>query len=206
MEIQTLKTGQLATNCYLVYDQKAPDIIVIDPGDDADYIISQLNESNKIPSKIIATHGHFDHLLAVTELKLAYNIPLLMHKDDAFLLNRLQSSAKYFIGIEADPPPSVDQFLKDGDKISVGDYSLDIIATPGHTPGGIALYCKEEKALFVGDTIFEEGGVGRTDFTYSKHNDLIKSIEKLLKLPEDTVVYPGHGEITSVKEAKQHFR
>jgi len=205
LKIRKVVTGQLQTNCYLVFDSQASDCIIIDPGDDADYIARHLTDLNLTPSKIIATHGHFDHLLAVTELKLAYSIPFLIHKNDEFLLKRLRSSAKHFLGIQTDPPPLVDEYLKEGDEIKVGKYVLKVIETPGHTPGGISLYCKKAKALFAGDTVFENGGVGRTDFAYSNNNHLMESIKKLLKLPDETVVYTGHGSNTTVKKIKTHF-
>jgi len=181
-------------------------MIIIDPGDDADYIINQINDLNKKPSMVVATHGHFDHLLAATEVMLAYNIPLLLHKADKFLLKRLQSSAKHFLGVETDPPPVVDRYLTEGEKIKIGKYTLEIISTPGHTPGGIALYCKEAKILFVGDTVFDNGGVGRTDFIYADNKELIKSIRKLMKLPDETVVYPGHGDKTTIEEIKSNLK
>ena len=205
LEVKRLPVGQLQTNCYLVFDSETSDVIIIDPGDDADYIARVITDLNKTPSKIIATHGHLDHVLAVTELKLAYKIPFLIHKDDKLFLKRLRSSAKHFLGIETDPPPPVDKDLKEDDEIKVGKYILKVIETPGHTPGGISLYCKEAKVLFAGDTIFEKGGVGRTDFTYSNSNHLTESIRKLLKLSEDTVVYTGHGGRTTIKEVKTYF-
>lgn len=205
MEIRKLVTGQLQTNCYLVFDNQAPNVIIIDPGDDADYIARIITDLNKTPSKIIATHGHFDHVLAVTELKLAYDIPFLIHKNDEFLLKRLQSTAKHFLGVKTDPAPLVDKYLKEGDEIEVGKYVLKVIETPGHTPGGISFYCKKAKVLFAGDTIFEKGGVGRTDFVYANNSHLMESIRKLLKLPEETVVYTGHGGKTTIKEVKTYF-
>lgn len=205
MEIKTLKTGQLVTNCYLLHDKKSKDVAIIDPGDDAGYIINQLNDLNKTPSKIIATHGHFDHILAANELKLAFNIPLLMHKEDVFLLKRMPSSAKYYTGLETGLPPLVNCYLEEEDIIKVGEYELKIFNSPGHTPGGVALYCKKAGVLFTGDTFFEKGGVGRTDFVYSNNKHLMKSIEKLLKLPNKTVVYPGHGNKTTIKKAKGYL-
>lgn len=205
MQIRKLVTGQLQANCYLVFDDRASDVVIIDPGDDADYIMRVIADLKKTPSRIIATHGHFDHVLAVTELKLAYNIPFLMHKDDEFLLKRLQSTAKHFLGLEVAPPPSVDKYLKKDDVIKIEKSIFKIIETPGHTPGGISLYCKKEKIIFVGDTVFEKGGVGRTDFVYASNHQLIESIQKLLKLPENTVVYTGHGSETTIKEIKTYF-
>ncbi len=206
MRIRELVTGQLQTNCLLVFDDQAPDVIIIDPGDDADYISRIIKDINKTPSMIIATHGHFDHVLAATEIKLAYNIPFLMQKEDEFLLKRLQSSTKRFLGLDADIPPPVDKYLKNNDEIKIGKHLLKVIETPGHTPGGISLYCKEENILIVGDTFFEKGGVGRTDFVYSCNTQLRKSVQKLLKLPDKTTVYTGHGGKTTIKEAKTYLR
>ncbi len=205
MEIRKLVTGQLQTNCYLVYDDQDSDVIIIDPGDDADYITRIIEDLDKKPSKIIATHGHFDHVLAVTELKLAYDIPFLIHKNDEFLLKRLQSSAKHFLGVKTNQAPIVDKYLKENDEIKAGKYILKVIETPGHTPGGISLYCKKAKILFAGDTVFEKGGIGRTDFVYANNSQLMESIQKLLKLPENTVIYTGHGNKTTIKEVKTHF-
>ncbi len=205
MKIRKLVTGQLQTNCFLVYDNQASDVIIVDPGDDADYITRIITDLSKTPSKIIATHGHFDHVLAVTELELAYDIPFLIHKEDKFLLKRLQPTAKHFLGVKTDPTPLVDKYLKEGDEIKIGKYILKVIETPGHTPGGISLYCKKAKILLAGDTIFEKGGVGRTDFVYANNNHLMESIKKLLKLPESTIVYTGHGGNTTIKEAKTYF-
>ena len=205
MEIHKLITGQLRTNCYLAYDSQASDVIIIDPGDDADYIIRKIADLNKKPSKIIATHGHFDHILAATELKLAYDIPFLIHKDDEFLLKRLQSTARHFLGVKTDPAPLANEYLKEDDEVKTGKYTFKVIETPGHTPGGISLYCKKAKILFAGDTVFEKGGIGRTDFVYANNNQLIESIKKLLKLPENTIVYTGHGEETTIKEVKSYF-
>jgi len=198
LKVKTLVVGQLQTNCYLVIDEKSKEAIIIDPGDDADYVIRILSDLDVAPKKIIATHGHFDHVLGVTELKLAYKIPFLMHKADEFLLKRQQSTAKHFLEIEVDPASYVDKYLKENDEINLGNFSFKVIETPGHTPGGISLYCKEEKIVFVGDTIFEQGGRGRADFAYSKEKDLMESIQKLLDLPKKTTVYSGHGGKTRI--------
>lgn len=191
MRVEQLVVGQLQANCYLVWDEKTSQAIIIDPGDDGDFIIRRIQDFNLEPKLIIATHGHFDHILAVTELKLAFNIPLLINRADLFLLNRASRTAQFFMGVKPDPSLPVDKFIKEGDIIKFGKQSLKVIETPGHTPGGIALYFKG--VLFSGDTIFADG-VGRTDFSYGLEEDLRKSIQKLLKFPSDTIVYPGHGD------------
>jgi len=202
LTVKRLIVGQLATNCYLIYDRASGEAIIIDPGDDGDYIIRVLADLEVKPVKIVATHGHFDHILAANELKLAYQIPFLIHREDEFLLKRMGDSASHFLGLATDPAPKTDTYLEEGDSIKVGSLSLKVLATPGHTPGSISLYSKKLGIIFVGDVIFAEGGVGRTDFKYASAKDLEKSIKKLLKLPKDTLIYPGHGEETTIQESR----
>jgi len=198
--VKKLVVGQLQTNCYLILDEKKGEAVIIDPGDDADYLIRVISDLETKPVKIITTHGHYDHLLAVAELKLAYQIPFLIHQEDQFLLSRAAASASRFSGLKASLVPKIDRYLKEGDCLRIGNCRLEIIHTPGHTPGSISLYSNELGAVFVGDLIFAGGGVGRTDFAYSNQRDLEKSIQKLFKLPKKTIVYSGHGEETTIQE------
>lgn len=233
MKIERYVLGPLATNCYLVYDESSFEGVIIDPADEGNFISQKILDLGVEPKFIIATHGHFDHLLAALELKLNFNTPFLMHKADIPLLARTQDSARYFTGLKVDPPANVDKFLKEGDVLKFGQEKLKVIETPGHTPGGICLYGQQESRkrskgrhaefisaskvlnrvqgdkqemvpiLFSGDTLFCQG-VGRTDFSYSSTKDLIKSLkEKILVLPEDTCVYPGHGEVTTIGKEKE---
>ena len=128
---------------------------------------------------IMATHGHFDHILAAYALQLAYNIPFYMHEADAFLLKTMQSSAKHFLHIDVDPPPKLSEI-----------HDLPFIHTPGHTPGSICLYFKKEGVIFTGDTL-----LGRTDFAYSDKIAHARSVSTIFSLPPETKVYPGHGEV-----------
>jgi hydroxyacylglutathione hydrolase len=199
MKIRTLKVGVLKSNCYLAIHEKSNECLIIDPGDDGDYIQRVVADEGVKPIAIIATHGHFDHILAAYELQAAYNIPFMIHKEDEFLLNRMQSSATHFTGVNnPPPPPKIDKYLVPGE-LEIRNYKparageLKIIPTPGHTPGGISLYFKKEKTVFVGDLIFDGGHVGRTDFAYSSSVDLQKSIQKIKKLPSGMTIYPGHG-------------
>ena len=196
--VKKLVVGQLQTNCYLVFDEKNSEAIIIDPGDGADYIIRILNDLDVKPTKIVATHGHFDHILAVNELKLAYKIPFLMSKKDEVLLKWMRKSCKFFTGFDPGPPPKVDKYLNK--LLEVGDLKFEIIETPGHSPGSISLYSNKLGVVFVGDVIFAGGGVGRTDFKYANRKDLEKSIKKLFKLPKNTIVYSGHGAETTIGE------
>ncbi|MBI4991211.1 MBL fold metallo-hydrolase [Candidatus Gottesmanbacteria bacterium] len=194
LNILTLSVGQLQTNCYLVFGKKSHSSLIIDPGDDADYIIKVLSDKKIKPIGIVATHGHFDHLLAVTELKLTFQIPFYLTQKDEFLLKNMRASAKHFLGIDADPPADVDKFIKQGDFFALDNTRLEVMETPGHTPGSICLYNKSESIIFCGDLLFSGGGVGRSDFSYSDNLLLSKSLEKILKLPKNTRVYPGHGQ------------
>jgi len=175
--------------------------------DERDFGVSltDIQRNDLTPRLIIGTHGHFDHLMSVLELKLAFNIPFYLHKDDEFLLDRLDSTAMHFLQLDPGPPPDIDAYLKNKADIKVGDISLKVIHTPGHTPGSICLHEAKEKIIFVGDVIFKDGMEGRTDFSYSDKSKLKKSIRLILKLPKETTVFSGHGEETSVSELAQTF-
>lgn len=198
MDIIKLIVGQLATNCYLVFDE-TKETLIIDPGDDGDFIIQKILDRKLNPKYVIATHGHFDHVGAITQIKLTFNTPFLINKKDYFLLKNAQRSAKHFLGINIDPIIDPDQFIKQGDLIKIGKMKIKVIETPGHTPGGITLYYNN--FLFSGDNLFANG-VGRTDFSYSSKKDFDKSLQKLLKLPEGTMIYPGHGEEINIGKIK----
>jgi len=201
MRIECLIVGQLQTNCYLVWNQISKKAIIIDPGDDADYILHKIQDLGLKPKLIIATHGHFDHVLAVTELKLAFQIPFLIHQADLFLIRRVSETAKYFTGLKADPFLPPDRFIKEKDQLKFGQEKLKVIETPGHTPGSICLY--QKGTLFSGDTLFASG-TGRTDFSYASSEELKISLKKLFQLPLKTVVYPGHGQKTTIIQ-NHHF-
>lgn len=191
MKVISLTVGQMSSNCFLVY-AKNGDCVAIDPGDDADYIIQKILDFDLTPRAIIATHGHFDHILGVLELKLAYNIPFYMHPDDSFLLTRIRETAKHFLGTDPGPAPEVDLPLINGANIRAGDLVLEVIHTPGHTPGSVCLYARPH--LFVGDLVFNDGSVGRTDHAYSNKINLSRSLKNITKFSGSTIIHPGHGE------------
>ncbi len=203
MEIKTLVVGQLQTNCYLAYDKQSREAVVIDPGDDADFIIQQIKDLDLKPKFILATHGHFDHVLAVLELKLAFKIPFLVNKKDEFLVKRASKTADYFLKGEQNLTPVIDKSIKEGDIIVFGKQKLKVLNSPGHSPGGVAFLSRG--VCFSGDTLFRQA-VGRTDYSYGSPKDLMNSIQKLLKLPDKTVVYPGHGLQTAIAEEKTFFK
>jgi hydroxyacylglutathione hydrolase len=206
MEYKSISVGQIATNCYIVWCKKSLKSIVIDPGGDFEFIIKTILQNDLKPIKILATHGHFDHVLAINELKMAFDIPFLLSVKDKITLRHMRQSCQYFCRFDPGPPPIPDEFIKQGDSITFGNEVLKVIATPGHTPGGVCFYHKKDKVLFCGDTIFAHGGIGRTDLKEGDHDLLIKSIKnKVFSLPEDTILLPGHGEESTVRKEKDNF-
>ena len=187
----------------MVFEEKSKETLIVDPGDAADYIERVVSDLGLTPILIVATHGHVDHVLACEELKLAYGISFAASPKDAFLLGRTRQTAKHFFKTNGAISPKIDRTLKEGDEIGVGRDTFRVIETPGHTPGSICLYSRENKVAFVGDLVFKGGEIGRYDFGYSDRRDLNQSIKKvLIAFPEDTILYSGHGEEALVKEVK----
>lgn len=174
--------------------------LVIDPGGNGQGIKSFLEEKGFKLKYIVLTHGHFDHVGAVADLK-DENVEILIHEEDLYLYEIANQQAMNF-GIEIPKLPSPDRFLAEGDRVEFAGMSLDVIHTPGHTPGSISLY--GHGLLFTGDTLFANS-VGRTDFPRSSHDALMKSIkDKLFKLPDDTRVLPGHEDETTINIEKEN--
>ena len=200
MNIHPYPIGQMQANCYLLENEGQA--LLIDPGDSADFLLEKIITQRLELVGIIATHGHFDHIMAVGEIQMSYpKLALSIHQKDAFLLKRIVETARHFL--EYDPvviPVQSTQNLKSG-KFAIQNFQISIIETPGHTPGSCCIHFENEKVLFSGDTLFKSG-IGRYDFSYSDKNDLQKSIEQILALPKVTTVYPGHGEETSIDEEK----
>ena len=196
--IETLVVGQLQTNCYLVFDKKTREAVIIDPGDDAEFIIQKIKDLDLKPQFILATHGHFDHILGALELKLAFKIPFLVHKKDEFIVKRAGRTADYFVKGESNLTPKIDKYIKEGDEIVFGkEGELKVVETPGHSPGGV--FFLNEGVCFSGDTLFKQA-IGRTDYSYGSSKDLLESLKKIFKLPKEMIVYPGHGEVTIIEK------
>lgn len=189
------------TNCYIVEDEETKETMCIDPGGEENKIIEMLDILNAKLKYIYLTHCHGDHIGAVAELKNKKGGKVLIHRFDAEGLDNenINLSSCIDMGdIELEPDSRVD----DKDKIHLGNLEFIVIHTPGHTKGGSSLYCEKEKLLFSGDTLFR-GTWGRTDLPTSSFSDIIDSItKKLLILPDDTIVYPGHGKSTLIGEEK----
>ena len=188
------------TNCYIIEDTSKKEAMVVDPGGEPKKILAMLDTLGIDQIKYIyLTHCHGDHFGAAEEIKKDRGGIVLIHRLDAEGLQNKEISMTDYIGME-DIHVEADSRVDDGDIIHVGDIEFEVIHTPGHTMGGTCLYCKEEKLLLSGDTLFR-GTWGRTDLPTSSFSDIINSItNKLMKLPPETIVYPGHGRVTSIKE------
>ena len=184
MKIHCLKVGPIGTNCYLVEDEATKECLVIDPGDDAGAISRLIEKKHLKPAAIVITHGHWDHVGANKLLKEKYNLPIMMNEEDVF-------------GLKMTDSPAPDKNLKEDDEIKAGGLVFKVMQTPGHSPGGISLYSKEEKVVFTGDTLFY-GTFGRVDLPGSFPEAMVFSLKKLLALPRETKVYPGHGKPTTI--------
>ena len=201
MIIKELVVGPLMANCFICGCSKTKEAVVIDPGGDANTILLALADAKLKVKYIINTHGHFDHVSANGKMKDATGADILIHPLDAPMLEKLSSNAAFF-GVSVENSPPCDQTLEEGDTVSFGDITLEVLHTPGHTPGGISLYT--DGVVFVGDTLFA-GSIGRTDFPGGDFNTLISSIKtKLFKMNDDMRVFSGHGPETSIGIEKRH--
>lgn len=201
MVVEKLVLGRLQTNCYIVGDGQLA--VVIDPADEAARILEVLRRHKLQAMGLVATHAHFDHVLAAQALKKETGAPFYLHREDELVLQEMQKRAEDLLGIQVGPPPQVDIYLEEGDRLTVGQDSLTVIHTPGHSPGGISLF-DGQSTLFSGDTLFA-GSIGRPDLPGGSYEILISSIqEKLLPLDEKVVVYPGHGPSTTIGQEKKH--
>ena len=201
--IKSLTVGPIMANCYILGCEETAAAVVIDPGDDVDKILLALAESKLTVKYIVNTHGHFDHVGGNRKLKEATGADILIHADDAPMLSQLKEAAASF-GLSSDTSPAPDRLLEDGDSLSFGKITLQVLHTPGHSPGGISLYVPGVPgAVFVGDTLFA-GSIGRTDLPGGNFDVLKKSIHnQLFTLPEDVTVYPGHMGTTTIGGEKR---
>lgn len=200
MIIKCIPVGPMGANCYIVGCNDTKEAVVIDPGGDVARILDFLKDQGLTLKYIVNTHGHIDHIAGNDQLRDATGAQLLVHQLDAPMMENPKLNLSGFMGFEVKLKPA-DRLLTDGDTLKVGKIKLDILHTPGHTRGGICLVT--DGAVFSGDTLFN-GSIGRTDFPGGDFDAIINSIKtKLMSLPDDTTVYPGHmGESTVAYERK----
>lgn len=195
MKIFKYSLGELQANCYLLVKDKK--CLMIDPGDNADFLLEEISRQNLTLEAMLATHGHFDHIMGAGAVQTAINKPLAINKKDEFLVKRLKSSVEHFLGYAPDIITPEITPHKEG-KFKVGSLTLEVIHTPGHTPGSVCFFLRDQKVVFTGDTLFKNA-VGRYDFSYGSKKDLYSSIrDKLFTLPDDIKVNPGHGDSSTV--------
>ena len=202
MELYRLTLGRVSTNCYFVYDKESKKALVVDPGDEAERIEGKLHELSLDPVAVLLTHGHFDHIMAAPSLKDAYGIPIYAAGAEAELL---KDSHDNLTGPWGGRPLSIeaDVWLSDQQKVELSGITFMVLTTPGHTKGGCCYYFPEDKVLLSGDTLFA-GSYGRTDLPGGSAGDMARSVGRLLReLPEETAVFPGHGDETTIKREKQ---
>ena len=186
----------MGENCYIIQDEKTKETMIIDPGNVSEHLTETLDAMQVKMKYILLTHCHGDHIGGVQKIKEKYGGKILIHRIDEIGLKDININLSTHIGLE----PVIlqeDARIDDGDLLHVGDLEFKVIYTPGHTAGSISLYCEKEKMLFSGDTLFR-GSWGRTDLPTSSFDDIITSItDKLINLPDDTIVYPGHRKINN---------
>lgn len=203
MKILKFEFNPIGVNTYVVYDETL-ECVIIDAGCCNDYenniLQKAITERNLKPVKLICTHGHFDHVMGNSFICKTFNIKTFMHKNDLENVINAASHSLYF-NVDMIQPPTPCDFVSDGDKITFGNSSLTVIFTPGHTRGGICLYSQSDKLLFSGDTLFKTS-IGRTDLPGGDYEILVASLRKLMQLPNDTKVYCGHGEETTIENEK----
>lgn len=212
IKIGRMVMGAYQTNCYFLYREIGKDVVVVDPGDQGTSIYNALRKYGFSVRAILLTHGHFDHIWGVDELRHAANAaaevdgrePVMVYALDAE--RDLLKNVRLNVSDQAGRPCSTyaDVYLKDGQELTLSDITFRVIATPGHTEGGCCYYIEEAGILVAGDTLFEES-IGRSDFPTGSTSLLVHSIQdKLFALPDETKVYPGHGDLTTIGHEKKY--
>jgi len=193
--------GPLDCNCSVVGDEQTHEAMVIDPGDNIEKVIAVLQQHNLTLKQIVITHAHIDHIGGAAKLKRLTGAPVLLNSNDQMLLKMLDVQASW-LGMRPPENTSVDASLTTGDKVIAGSLVGDVLHTPGHTEGSICLYFEAEKTLIAGDTLFA-GSIGRTDLPGGSYKKIMESLlGPVLALPDETIVVPGHGPLTTIGEER----
>lgn len=200
LNIRKYALGPVQTNCYVIAN-RLQECLIVDPGEEGSKLIKNIKQAKLKPQAILLTHAHFDHIGAVDEVRKAFDVPVYMHKKEQQWLGNanLNGSAKYAQLPDYEISPA-DHFLVPTKGFTIGNFTFDIVHTPGHSPGSISFLFLEDRIAFVGDTLFK-GSIGRTDLIEGNEKVLLKSIkDNFLGLPSDTIIYPGHDEATTVED------
>ena len=203
MKITTLMLGELASNCYIqeVGNKKC---VIVDIGGDAPIVFRRLEMMQLEPVAILLTHGHYDHIAGVDQVREKYQIPVYVHSLDANMLTDSRANLGDWLSTQPFQPVQEWKTVEDGDTLQFGDNTFTVIHTPGHTPGGCCYYFPYEDVIFTGDSLFC-GSIGRTDFKGGSMSDLVRTVkEKIMTLPEHTEVYPGHNDTTTIENERMY--
>ena len=204
LEVRGVVVGLFRENCWIIGSRQRREAVVIDPGDEPDEILALARDMGVTITRILASHAHLDHIMAVRDIADATGAPFLLHADDVGIANNMPNSARAWLNLEVPPPPAAAAHPVDGQDMEVAGVTLRVIHTPGHTPGSISLYAAEARLLFSGDTLFRES-IGRTDLPGGDTETIMASIrERLYTLPEDTRVLPGHMQETTIAHERAH--
>lgn len=192
--------GPIQANCYVLEDEKTKEALIVDPGSELEKIISIVEEKHLHPLAVLLTHAHFDHIGALDQARDRWGIPVFLHKNETdWLGDPNKNGSAFFSMTEAISVRPAEKTLTQGKGQVIGPFLFDVLETPGHSPGGVSFYFEKEQTVFCGDALFN-GSIGRSDGFGGDGQLLVRSIrEKLLTLPEDTVVCPGHGFTTTVR-------
>ncbi len=194
--------GPLQCNCSIIGDETSREAMVIDPGDDIEDILALIAKHNLQVKQIVITHAHIDHVGGAMKLRAATGAPILLNQNDYALLKMLDTQAAW-VGMKSPGKVEIDQSVEQADTVRAGSITANVLHTPGHTEGSVCLYFPAEKTLVAGDTLFA-GSIGRTDLPGGSFEKIIRSLHgTVLALPDDTVVVPGHGPLTTIGEERE---
>lgn len=198
---EILPVGPLQCNCSVIGDESTREAMVIDPGDEIEDILALVQKHNLTVKQIVITHAHIDHVGGAMKLRAATGAPILLNQNDYSLLKMLDMQAQW-VGMAAPGKVEIDQSLSPADTLRAGSLAASVLHTPGHTEGSVCLYFPAEQKLIAGDTLFA-GSIGRTDLPGGSYDKIIHSLhEKVLALPDETIVVPGHGPVTTIGEER----
>jgi glyoxylase-like metal-dependent hydrolase (beta-lactamase superfamily II) len=204
LEVRGVVVGLFQENCWIIGSRRRGEACVIDPGDEPDEILALARDLGVSITRIVASHAHLDHIMAVRPVVETTSAPFLLHEADLDIARAMPISARQWLGRDEPPPPTPDGFPADGDDLELAGVTLKVLHTPGHTPGSISLYVPEAGLLFSGDTLFRES-IGRTDLPGGNGAQIARSIvDRLYVLPDETRVLPGHLQETTIGHERAH--